>query len=342
LKGLEKELWADLYVEKAAAAARGPVDELAAASDGRIVGTGAGFSSFAVWSWEDLKLLTAPTPGGSKPFSPALVEKDGLRIAGLTALPGPDGPETQPVAVWDGTGRRLLETEIQRMKIPLKATRLAPFDGSLVLRILWTAGDERGPDVYTVDLLDTDKTAAMNSTSNRAQAHASIAVAPEGKYFATGGGTYRTWRRDGNKTVVDERKGDPQVYLWSRDAFEKRPVSLEEPAGEGALLAFTPDGTKLLVATASKKLFVIDAAAGRVDRAIPLPEAPSFLSASPSRVAVVAGGRILLVRLDDARVAPASGLSAARSVLFSRDGDSLFVGGEDGFLRRYSFEPLAK
>jgi WD40 repeat protein len=193
-----------------------------------------------------------------------------------------------------------------------------------------------------VDILDTDKTAAMNSTSNRAQAHASIAVAPEGKFFATGGGTYRTWRRDGNKTVVDERKGDPQVYLWSRDTFEKRPVSLEEPAGEGALLAFTPDGAKLLVATASKKLFVIDAAAGRVDRAIPLPEAPSFLSASSARVAMVAGGRILLVRLDDARVAPASGLAAARSVLFSRDGDSLFVGGEDGLLRRYTFEPLAK
>ncbi|HEY3226194.1 MAG TPA: protein kinase, partial [Planctomycetota bacterium] len=40
LKDLERELWPDLFAEKAKSPAAGPVDDLAAASDGRIVGTG--------------------------------------------------------------------------------------------------------------------------------------------------------------------------------------------------------------------------------------------------------------------------------------------------------------
>jgi WD40 repeat protein len=256
---------------------------------------------------------------------------------------GPGGPEAQDVLVWSETGRRRLEIETSGLKIPVKATRLGPFDGAIVLRILLTAGGAGGPDVYSIDLLDTDKGAAvMNPVSNRAQAHASVAVAPAGKRFATGGGIYRTWRREGNKTVVDERKGDPQVYLWSRDDFEKRPVDLGEPAGEGTLLAFTPDGAKLLVATAAKKLFLIDAAAGRVDRTIPLPDIPTGLSVSPTQAAVIANGRVHLARLDEGRFLPATAVAPARSILFSRDGAALYVGGEDGFLRRYAFEPLAK
>jgi WD40 repeat protein len=227
------------------------------------------------------------------------------------------------------------------MKLPVTATRLAPFDPSTVLRIRWTPGDDQ-PDVYTLDLLDIDKPAAVNPISNRSQAHATIAVAPAGKFFATGGGIYRTWRREGSKAVVDERKADTHVYLWSRDTFAKQPVDLGEPVGEGALLAFTSDGTKLLVATSAKKLFVIDAAAGKVDGSIPLPESPTALAASATFAAVVGGRRVHIVRLNDSVVAVASGLASARSVLFSNDGSSLFVGGEDGLLRRYGYEPLAK
>jgi len=343
LKDLERELWADLFAEKAKSPAVGPVDELTIASDGRVIGTGAGYGTFGSWAADDLKSLTAASTSGGPLFSPALIEKDGLRIAGLKGPTGSSGPEAQEVLVLSESGRRRLEIETSGLKIPVKATRLAPFDGAIVLRILWTAGGANGPDVYSIDLLDTDKSAAaMNPISNRAQAHASVAVAPSGKRFATGGGIYRTWRREGTKTVVDERKGDPQVYVWSRDDFEKRPVDLGEPAGEGALLAFTPDGSKLLVATAAKKLFVIDAAAGRVDRVIPLPEVPTSLAAAPAHVAVVAGGRVHLARLDETSFLLATAVAPARSVLFSRDGAALYVGGADGFLRRYAFEPLVK
>ena len=342
LKELEGELWADLYVEKAVASARGPVDELLAVSDGRIVGLGAGFGAYAVWGGDDLKLLSPAGAGGSRPFLAALIEKDGLRLAGLTLPAGSDGTETQPVHLWENGRSRPLEMVTRGMKLPVTATRLAPFDGAQILRLRLTPGDERGPDIYTLDVFDTEKGGAGNPISARAQAHASIAAVSGGKYFATGGGTYRTWKREGGKAVVDERKGDPQVYLWSRDTFDKRPVDLGEPVGEGALLAFTPDGAKLLVATAAKKLFVIDATTGAVAPPVALPEVPTGLGASSGRVAVIAGRRVLLVRLDGASVAPATGLAPARSVLFAADGASLVVGGEDGLLRRYGFEPLAK
>jgi len=343
LKDLESDLWADLYVEKAAAAAKGPVDELSAAADGRVVGIGAGFGSFAVWGAEDLKLDSPPVKGGPKPFYAALIEKDGLRLAGLTGPAGIDGPETEQVAIWENGKSRHLHVETSGLKVPVTATRLAPFDGFLVLRVRLTPGDDRGgTDVYTLDVLDTEKSGAGNPTSDRGQAHGSIAVPPAGSYFATGGGTYRTWKREGNKSVVDERKNDTQVYLWARDTFAKRPVDLGEAVGDGALLSFTPDGAKLLVATLAKKLFVIDAAGGRVERSIPLPESPTGLSVSAAGAAVVAGRRVFLVRLGDARVAPATGFAAARSVLCAADGASVFVGGDDGLLRRYAYEPLAK
>ena len=343
LKDLERELWADLFVEKAKSPAVGPVDELMIASEGRIIGTGAGFGSFGAWAADDLKSLTTASTSGGRLFSPALIERDGLRIAGLKGPTGSGGPETQDVLVLSDSGRRRLEIETSGLRIPVKATRLAPFDGAIVLRILWTAGGASGPDIYSIDLLDTDKSAAaMNPISNRAQAHASVAVAPTGKRFATGGGIYRTWRREGNKIVVDERKGDPQIYIWSRDDFEKRPVDLGEPAGEGTLLAFTPDGAKLLVTTAAKKLFLIDAAAGRVDRTIPLPDVPTSLAVSPTQAAVIANGRVHLARLDEGPFVSATAVAPARCVLFSRDGAALYAGGQDGFLRRYAFEPLAK
>ena len=56
----------------------------------------------------------------------------------------------------------------------------------------------------------------------------------------------------------------------------------------------------------------------------------------------MAGRKVYLVRLEDSRVSVAAGVSGARSVLHSPDGASLFVGGEDGLLRRYAYEPLAK
>ncbi|HKS16762.1 MAG TPA: hypothetical protein VJU16_05580, partial [Planctomycetota bacterium] len=267
---------------------------------------------------------------------------DGLKLAGLAGPAGIEGPEMQKVAVWDGGRSRPLEIETSGLKLAVTATRLAPFDGALVLRIRLTPGDERGPDIYTLDVLDTEKAGAGNSSSDRAQAHASIAVPPVGNFFATGGGVYRTWKREGSKNVVDERKSDTQVYLWARDTFAKRPVDLGEPVGEGALLAFTSDGAKLLVATPAKKLFVIDAVSGRVDRTIPLPETPTALAASASRAIVIGGRRVLLVRLDDDRVAPATGFAAARSVIGAANGESIYVGGDDGLLRRYAFEPLAK
>ena len=143
LKTLESELWADLYVEKAVASARGPVDDLWLASDGRIVGAGGGFGAFAVWNAATLKLAAPASSGGSRPLHAALIDKDGLRIAGLALPPGPDGPETQPVFLWENGRARPLEIEMSGMKLPLAATRLASFDGSLLLRIRWTPSTTR-------------------------------------------------------------------------------------------------------------------------------------------------------------------------------------------------------
>jgi serine/threonine protein kinase len=343
LKALELELWANLFVERAVAPSKGPVDELTAASDGRIVGVGSGYSSYAVWAPGDLKPEVVAAPGGGRPFHPALIEKDGIRVAGLTGLPGPDGFELQPVAVWDQGVLAPLQMETSGVKLKVTGTRLASYDGPSVIRVRWTAGGLLRPDSYALDVLDTASVSASNAISNGAQAHASIAVARRGRYFATGGGIYRTWKREGGKVVVDERKADTQVYLWSRSfPPEKRPVDLGEPVGEGALLAFTPDGSRLLVATASRKLFVIDAESGRPGKPILLPEAPEGLAVGPTRAAALIGRGVVLVDLDGARAAPVAGLPPARSAVFSADGASLFLGGEDGLLRRYAYEPLTK
>jgi hypothetical protein len=246
------------------------------------------------------------------------------------------------VSIWEEGRVRPLIIETAGLKVPVTATRLAPFDGPHILRIRWTPGDDRsGTDAYSIDVLDTDSAAASNAKTERSQAHASAAVAPGGGSFATGGGIYRTWKREAGRAVVDERKADTFVYLWSRD-LSKRPVDLGEDVGEGALLSFSPDGSRLYVSTAGRKLFVIDAGAARVEKSVPLPDLPTSLSASGTLAAVVAGRRVHLIRLDDFRVASATGFVSARSVLASADGASWIVGGEDGVLRRYAFEPLAK
>ena len=232
--------------------------------------------------------------------------------------------------------------ETSGVKLKVTGTRLASYEGPLVIRVRWTSGGLLRPDAYALDILDTASVSASNAISNGAQAHASIAVARGGRHFATGGGIYRTWKRENGKVVVDERKADTQVYLWSRDTFVKRPVDLGEPVGEGALLAFTPDGSRLLVATAAKKLFVIDVESGQPGKPILLPEAAEGLAVGPTRAAALIGRGVVLVDLDGARAAPAAGLAPSRSAVFSADGASLFLGGEDGLLRRYAYEPLTK
>jgi serine/threonine protein kinase len=342
LRDLQRELWADLFVEKAKAPGPGPVEELMLTSDGRIVGVGAGYASFGVWATDDLKGLVAAPAGGPRPFHPALVEKDGLKIAGLGSSPGADGPDAVGVMVWEGGRPRAITVDVSGMKLPLTATRLATFDGALVLRLLLTAGVDR-PDTWSIDFLDMDKGAPTgNSISNQAEAHASVALSPKGDLFATGGGTYRTWKAGARRPEVEERKGDPQVYLWRRDNLEKRSVKLGEPAGEGTLLAFTSDGAKLLVATAAKRLFIIDTAGARVEKTVPLEEVPTSLAAGSDGWALVLNRRVFLIAPGEDRVREATGFAPARSVLYSRDGASLLCGGDDRILRRYAFEPLVK
>ncbi|MBI4566140.1 MAG: protein kinase [Planctomycetes bacterium] len=343
LKEFQDKLWPNLFVETARSPAKGPVDELMLARDGRVIGVGMGFSGFGVWQGTDLKPLVEAAAGGGRPFSPILLDKEGLKVVGLAGAPEEDNQEKRAVAVWEASARRDLTMSVAGMEVSLLATRLAPFDGPVLLRVIWTPGDEMGPDSYSIDLLDIENRRAGSSTTHRAQGHFLIAVSSEARRFATGGGIYRTWKKENRRAVVDERKVDPQVYLWTMDGFEKKPVWLGEDAGEVAQLAFTPDGSKLLAATKAKKLFVIDVGGGKVDKALPLDGTPEGLSISAARsaVAVLSGRRVRLLDFQSREwdTAP-SAFGPARSVLFSREGAALFVGGEDGFLRRFDISPL--
>jgi len=247
----------------------------------------------------------------------------------------------QPVAVLDRDGLHPLVNDISGMKIELKVSWLAPFEDERVLTTTWSNGSP-DPDSYTLEVKTTEigKLAAGERAFAAAQCHLYIVTSADGQQFATGGGIYRTWK---GKTV-DEKKTDTQVYLWDR-ALVKRPVDLNTDVGPVVSMSFTPDGSKLLVATSGKSpvLVVIDTGQARIDHKFFLDVPATSVAVSSDRpvAAAVVGGKATFFDLEGYKWTSAPMGGGARSVAFGRDGASFYVGGTDGQLRRYVAQPLA-
>ncbi len=336
LAQLEEKLWPDLLAEKAAVDAAPYLDTLLLARDGRVVGAGRGYRVFAP---EDLATKHDEPISAGYLYAPTLLEEGGLSLIGPKAVPS-ENAEAPDLAIWAPGGAKPVALAVGEMTVVQRASRVARLEGGVLVRSTWTSGGSAGtePDYYSVDLWSPDGKGGGAREICSAQGHLVVAVAPGGSAFATAGGIYRTYRA---ARKVEERKLDTNVYLWTPQ-LQKRAVDLGQEVGAAPVLAWTADGRRLVVGTESGRVFVVNADSGAVEARIDLASKATALSCCPDKpaAAAVSGGKVVIFDLAGGWTATPAGIAGAKSALFSSDGKSLYVGGEDGKLRRYARTPL--
>jgi serine/threonine protein kinase len=321
--------------KETAASGDGPTEEMVLSRDGsKILAAGGGYESVVVWNENLGSVVGSGRSGGQRVFS--IFAGPNNTAWGLYGTPDRASDVYDIVSTDCQSGKRTtLETVVSGMKIPIRATALAMTpDGQNLIRTRRSSNGADNTDSFTLDVItSTSGNNVKDIGSFKQQGHKFLRPSPDRSQFVSGGGSYCNYK--GGK--VSETVIDTAVYFFSWPDLGQKVVHLGDDFGEITCIEFSTDGKRLLVGSGKGKGVVVDCATYKITVRVDVGTG-AVTAGCPSDgklVAAVVGGKVVIV--DQGKVSEAgSTLPRANTVLFSKDGKSLYLGGDDGRIHRFA------
>ena len=319
----------------------GPTEQLALSRDGKeILAAGAGFENVAAWSAETLTQTCAGARGAG-----------GNRLFGVTAGPGRKtwGLWGDPTGAADSfevcnvdlaTGKRVpLQTVINGTNFPVRAGALGVTpDGDALVRVLLSPNGGEGSDAFKIDIITPTNGGWVKDVGLfKEQAHRLVRSSPDKSCFVTGGGTFKTYKRQGAGWAVDATRTDSAVYFWTWPGLGQKVVQMGDEFGGVSSFEFSADGKMLAVGSSRGRVAVVDTQNFKILWKAETGtggETVSVAATEAGAAAAVSSGKVFLADAGKAEETKSTG--RAKSVTFGAGGKALFIATDDGKIRRYA------